>query len=153
LLHFDDRSTITLPHDAHAWSGGANDAEWKVWVQEAGALRGAAGQGRFFSLADMAIQAALNDQGIATGRTALVGDLLEAGVLVVPFALKVKRPASYWLAFLGAHSETAPSRIAGPAQSLRYALAGFGLTGIWAAWHFYAAVGSLKSDLAKAGSA
>jgi len=96
----------TLLHDAHAWSGGANDAEWNAWLQEAGALQVAAGQGRFFSLADMAIQAALNDQGIAMGRTALVGDLLEAGVLVAPFALKVKSPASYWLAFPRAYSET-----------------------------------------------
>ena len=54
---------------------------------------------------------------------------------------------------IGFVSDVLASRIADPAQSLRYALAGFGLTGIWAAWHFYAAVGSLRSDLAKAGSA
>lgn len=96
----------TLLHDAHAWSGGADDAEWKVWLQEAGIPQIPAAQDRFFSLADMALQAALNDQGIAMGRTALVGDVLKTGVLVAPFALKVKSPASYWLAFPSAHSET-----------------------------------------------
>lgn len=102
----DGLDTCTLLHDAHAWSGGANDAEWKVWLQEAGVLQIPASQDRFFSLADMAIHAALNDQGVAMGRTALVGDLLKAGALVAPFALKVKSPASYWLAFPSAYSET-----------------------------------------------
>lgn len=102
----DGLGACTLLHDAHAWGGGANDAEWKVWLQEAGILQIAAVQDRFFSLADMSIQAALNDQGVAMGRAALVADLLKAGALVAPFALKVKSPASYWLAFPSAHSET-----------------------------------------------
>lgn len=106
-------ATCTLLHDAHAWSGGANDAEWQVWLQEAGVLQIEASQGRFFSLADMAIQAALNDQGVAMGRTALVGDLLKAGALVAPFALKVKSPASYWLAFPSAYSKTPAIEIVG----------------------------------------
>ena len=54
---------------------------------------------------------------------------------------------------IGFVSDVLASRIADPVHSLRYALAGFGLTGIWAAWHFHAAVRSLKSDLARAGSA
>ncbi len=87
-----------LLHDAHAWSGGANDAEWHVWLEEAGALDIARHQDRFFSLADMAFQAALSDQGVAMGRSTLVGSLLETGALVAPFSLTVRSPASYWLA-------------------------------------------------------
>jgi len=95
----DGLADCTLLHDAHAWSGGGNDAEWTTWLEEADALPALRTHGRFFSLADMAIQAALNDQGVAMGRTALVGNLLESGALIAPFPLKVKSPASYWLAY------------------------------------------------------
>lgn len=87
-----------LLHDAHAWSGCANDAEWHVWLEEAGTLNIARDHDRFFSLADMSFQAALSNQGVAMGRRALIGNLLETGALVAPFLLKVRSPASYWLA-------------------------------------------------------
>jgi MFS family permease len=54
---------------------------------------------------------------------------------------------------IGFASDILASRIADPAQSLRIALAFSGLTGIWAAWHFWAAIRSLPDNLARAGSA
>lgn len=94
----DGLADCTLLHDAHAWSGCADDAEWKAWLKEANAPHIVTRHGRFFSLADMSIQAALNNQGVAMGRAALTGALLASGALVAPFSLRVKSPASYWLA-------------------------------------------------------
>jgi MFS family permease len=54
---------------------------------------------------------------------------------------------------IGFASDMLATRIADPVQSLRYALAFAGLTGIWGAYHFWAAIKSLPHDLARAGSA
>ena len=54
---------------------------------------------------------------------------------------------------IGFMSDMLATRIGDPAQSLRYALAISGLTGIWGAYHFWAAIKSLPHDLARAGSA
>jgi MFS family permease len=54
---------------------------------------------------------------------------------------------------IGLGSDFLASHIADPAQSLRFALAISGLTGIWAAFHFWAAIRALPQDLARAGSA
>jgi len=54
-------------------------------------------QGQFFSLANMAIEAALNGQGVAIGRATLVTGLLARGYLVAPFERQVKSPVKYWL--------------------------------------------------------
>lgn len=54
---------------------------------------------------------------------------------------------------IGFASDVLATRIADPAQSLRFALAFSGLTGIWGAYHFWAAIKSLPQDLARAGSA
>lgn len=54
---------------------------------------------------------------------------------------------------IGFASDLLAARIDDPAQSLRYALAFSGLTGIWGAYHFWAAIKSLPQDLARAGSA
>ncbi|MGV3479970.1 MAG: spinster family MFS transporter [Sphingobium sp.] len=54
---------------------------------------------------------------------------------------------------IGFASDLLAPRIEDPAQSLRYALAFAGLTGLWAAYHFWAAIRTLPQDLARAGSA
>jgi LysR family transcriptional regulator, glycine cleavage system transcriptional activator len=45
----------------------------------------------------MAIEAALNHQGVAMGRGALVEEAIASGQLVVPFKHRVRSPARYWL--------------------------------------------------------
>lgn len=54
---------------------------------------------------------------------------------------------------IGFASDLLSTRIEDPAQSLRFALAFAGLTGIWGAYHFWAAIRTLPQDLARAGSA
>lgn len=57
------------------------------------------GQGQFFTLSNMGIEAALAHQGIALGRASLVKELLAAGRLVAPFKQCVKSPCRYVLAY------------------------------------------------------
>jgi len=54
---------------------------------------------------------------------------------------------------IGFASDILAGQIADPAQSLRIALAISGLTGLWAAIHFWLAIRSLPNDLARAGTA
>jgi LysR family glycine cleavage system transcriptional activator len=56
-------------------------------------------QGQFFTLSNMAIEAALGNQGVALGRASLVKDLLAKGRLVAPFERCVKSPCRYSLAY------------------------------------------------------
>lgn len=94
-----DLVRCTLLHDGHAWVGAPEDAEWRHWLDAVGGKDIDSTQGQFFSLANMAIEAALAHQGIAMGRGALVRDLLEAGRLVMPFRQRVPSPRRYCLVY------------------------------------------------------
>jgi len=94
----DELSRCSLLHDGDAWIGGTRDAEWRYWLKSVGANDVDSTEGQFFSLANMAIEAALNNQGVAMGRAALVEDAISRGQLVVPFKRRVKSPVKYWLA-------------------------------------------------------
>lgn len=93
-----DLVRCVLLHDAHAWPSGREDAEWRFWLREVGVheidLRG-----RFFTLAGMAIEAALWHQGIAMGRRSLVETLLSSGQMVAPFTQRIKSPTRYCLVY------------------------------------------------------
>ncbi len=94
-----DLNGCTLLHDAHAFVGGAPEAEWEYWLAAVGARGVDASQGQFFTLANMSLEAALADQGVALGRGALIGDLLSEGKLVAPFKDAVKSRDSYCLVY------------------------------------------------------
>ena len=94
-----DLGRCTLLHDGDAWASATEDAEWRVWLSEAGALEVDSNQGQFFSLANMAIEAALTHQGVAMGRLSLIKELLESERLVTPFNQRVKCPSSYCLVY------------------------------------------------------
>ena len=94
-----DLERCTLLHDGHPWPGAAEDAEWRHWLDEAGAPQVDSRQGQFFSLANLAIEAALTHQGVAMGRASLFADLLEARRLVAPFPQRVKSPTRYYLVY------------------------------------------------------
>jgi LysR family transcriptional regulator, glycine cleavage system transcriptional activator len=79
LLHTDDRNA------------------WARWLEEAGVARGDLGSGPVFNQASMAIDAAIDGQGIALARTALAAWDLLAGRLVKPFPLALKVPYAYWI--------------------------------------------------------
>ena len=94
-----DLPRCTLLHDGDAWENATEDAEWRCWLSEVGALNIDSSQGQFFTLANMAIEAALSDQGVAMGRLSLVKELLESERLVAPFRQRVKCPTSYCLVY------------------------------------------------------
>ena len=52
-------------------------------------------QGHIFTLANLAIEAALAHQGVAIGRESLVSEWILAERLVMPFKHKIKSPMRY----------------------------------------------------------
>ena len=94
-----DLARCTLLHDGHAWTGDSEDAEWRYWLNEAGATNVDSTQGQFFTLANLAIEAALAHQGVAIGRASLISDWLQAGRLVMPFKQQIKSPRRYFLVY------------------------------------------------------
>lgn len=94
-----DLARCTLLHDGDAWEFASEDAEWRHWLREVGERDVQSNQGQFFTLSNMAIEAALANQGVALGRASLVNDLLAAGRLVAPFRECVKSPCRYSLAY------------------------------------------------------
>lgn len=100
-----DLAACTLLHDGDAWESASEDAEWRYWLNDVGALKVDSNEGQFFTMANMAIEAALSHQGIAMGRLSLVEELLAANRLVTPFSQRIKSPTNYRLVY--------PSELAG----------------------------------------
>jgi LysR family glycine cleavage system transcriptional activator len=71
--------------------------DWAKWL-EAAAVDGVdAGRGPIFNQASMAIDAAVDGQGIALARTALAAWDILSGRLVRPFELGLKADYAYWI--------------------------------------------------------
>lgn len=79
LLHLDDRR------------------DWTKWLAEAGAEEADLTRGPVFNQASMAIDAAVDGQGVALARTALVARDLLAGRLLRPFGPDLAVPYAYWI--------------------------------------------------------
>ena len=94
-----DLARCTLLHDGDAWESSSEDAEWRYWLTGVGAPEVDSNQGQFFTLANMAIEAAVAHQGVAMGRLSLVEDLLAEGRLVAPFPQRIKSPTQYCLVY------------------------------------------------------
>jgi LysR family glycine cleavage system transcriptional activator len=84
---------------------------WKEWLDLAGVAGGDASRGLRFTLADLALQAAINGAGVVLGRVTLARDDLEAGRLVLPFELAIPMEYSYFVL-------TARARARSPAVAL-----------------------------------
>lgn len=97
LLEPENLDESMLLHDALAWPGASAEAEWQHWLQSVGVTTMSLTHGRRFNMSQLAIEAALNGQGIAMGRLALVFDHLLEGRLVPLFNQFVRSPASYHL--------------------------------------------------------
>ncbi len=89
----------TLLHDGDAWENASEDVEWRYWLNEVGASEADSNQGQFFTLANLALEAALSHQGVAMGRLSLVEELLQSGRLVAPFTQRIKCPTHYCLVY------------------------------------------------------
>lgn len=88
---------IVLLHDGMPWVGAEAFIEWKTWMAQVKPEWIPHLSGIQFNLSSLAISAALNHQGVAIGRTALIYDDLMSGRLVNIFNIPVKAPAEYLL--------------------------------------------------------
>jgi LysR family glycine cleavage system transcriptional activator len=71
--------------------------DWRMWAKAAGIEDVSLDRGPRFSLENMAIEAAINGEGIALISHSAVVEDLKAGRLVKPFDLSVKTDVAYWL--------------------------------------------------------
>lgn len=74
-----------------------NRTDWVKWLQEAGVEQTDGPGGPVLNQASMAIDAAVDGQGVALARSALATWDLIAGRLVCPFALTLPVPYAYWI--------------------------------------------------------
>lgn len=74
--------------------------------------------------------------------------------LIIAVLLFVANFANLFIApqLIGIASDLVAARIVNPAESLRWVLLGTAFTGIWAAWHYFAAAKWLRQDFARAGN-
>lgn len=88
------------------WRSGNEAApDWPMWLRAAGVIGVEAGRGPHFSMESMAVQAALEGQGVALVSSALVEDDLRQGRLVRPFPGAPRQSTSfcYYLVYPKAH--------------------------------------------------
>jgi LysR family transcriptional regulator, glycine cleavage system transcriptional activator len=71
--------------------------DWSKWLEAAGVPATDIERGPIFNQASMAIDSAVDGQGIALARSALAAWDLRAGRLVRPLALAMKAPYAYWI--------------------------------------------------------
>jgi LysR family glycine cleavage system transcriptional activator len=74
---------------------GATWPNWRMWMTAAGVTDFDDRGGLHFGHSSLAIEAALNGQGVVLGETSLVADDLAAGRLVQPFAVELKGPPRF----------------------------------------------------------
>ena len=86
-----------LLHDDH-------HQDWRTWLAAAGATGVDHTKGEFYHHSNLVIQAAIGGQGVALGRSVLVAEALERGLLVRPFDISL--PSNL------AHYVVAPERTA-----------------------------------------
>ena len=73
--------------------------DWRMWLQAARAEGVDPSHGMTLAPWTIVVQAAIEGQGVALGRRALVADDLAAGRLVRPFDLGLPLPFSHWLVY------------------------------------------------------
>jgi len=87
LLHLDERN------------------DWAKWLEAAGVAEADLAHGPVFNQASMAIDAAIDGQGVTLARTALAAWDLRTKRLVRPFELALKVPYAYWIVCPKANAE------------------------------------------------
>jgi LysR family glycine cleavage system transcriptional activator len=71
--------------------------DWGNWLDAAGMAATGSDRGPIFNQASMAIDAAVDGQGIALARSALAAWDMRAGRLVRPLPFALKAPYGYWI--------------------------------------------------------
>lgn len=87
----------TLLHLSDSGVGGDGYPDWRMWLQAAGVTDCDGGRGPTFSLASLAVQSAVDGQGVALVGHALVGDDIAAGRLIEPFELTIPLRFAYYV--------------------------------------------------------
>jgi LysR family glycine cleavage system transcriptional activator len=72
---------------------------WQRWFAAAGLNAAEAQAGPTYSDAELTYQAAIRGQGVALGRSSLVTERIEQGLLMEPFTLRVPSPNAYYLVY------------------------------------------------------
>ena len=102
----EDLARQTLLHVEWTWRGHHNETfDWEMWLLAAGIEGVDHTRGPRFSHSSMALQAAMEGQGLALGSLALASDELAAGRLVRPFDLALPHNFAYYLTFPHEHAE------------------------------------------------
>jgi LysR family glycine cleavage system transcriptional activator len=91
-----DLRNCKLIHDLSIATPGAQP-DWQTWLRKAGVPEIETDRGLRFSLADLALQAAINGFGVVLGRTTLAYDDLQNRRLIMPFKLELKAKFSYFV--------------------------------------------------------
>jgi LysR family glycine cleavage system transcriptional activator len=91
----DDLRKHRLLHDTSI-PGESEQSSWERWLSLAGARHVPAHRGTRFSLADLAMQAAIDGAGVVLGRMVLAEGDLAAGRLVRPFKVILPLDVSYF---------------------------------------------------------
>jgi len=86
---------VTLLHDTEPWVGAPEFVEWRTWMQARRPEWLDKLDGPQFNITILGIGAALNHQGVAMARSALVLDEIASGRLVPVFPLAVPAPGRY----------------------------------------------------------
>jgi LysR family transcriptional regulator, glycine cleavage system transcriptional activator len=73
--------------------------DWRMWLMAAGVEGIDPSRGPVYSHSSLIIQAAINGEGVALGRTALIIEDLAAGRLVVPFDITLKAEYAYYVVY------------------------------------------------------
>jgi LysR family glycine cleavage system transcriptional activator len=92
----DDLAKHRIIHDTSIPGQGEHSA-WEKWLALAGAKHVSARRGARFTLAELAMQAAIDGTGVALGRLVLAEGDLAAGRLVRPFKTVLPLDVSYFL--------------------------------------------------------
>jgi LysR family glycine cleavage system transcriptional activator len=92
----DDLAKHRLLHDISI-PGENERPSWERWLEVAGARHVPAHRGTRFSLAELALQAAVEGNGVVLGRLVLAQSDLAAGRLVRPFKVVLPLDVSYFL--------------------------------------------------------
>jgi LysR family transcriptional regulator, glycine cleavage system transcriptional activator len=99
ITRLEDLERVTLLHWDLAglpWAGGTRRwVGWAPWLHRLGAGHIRPGEGLRFSDYNLAIQAAIGGQGVMLGSLPLFRDLVDAGLLVRPFAESVATDLGY----------------------------------------------------------
>ena len=82
---------------------GAVWPNWRMWMQAAGIADFNDTRGLHFGQTSLALQAAINGQGVALGDSTLAADDIAAGRLVKPFELSLKSPPQFGYYLVSSH--------------------------------------------------